>query len=83
MFFFKDILDRLQTILFSILSLPVQQSAYLLVFTNDYYVREDINTKKTFSLGHCPNHLNPPLLTPIRATWSFFSDVKIEDLKVT
>ena len=32
-------------------------------------VREDINEKKTFSLGHCPNHLTPPL-TPIRATWS-------------
>ena len=27
--------------------------------------------KKTFSFGHCPNHLPPPL-TPIRATWSFF-----------
>ena len=23
-------------------------------------VREDINRKKTFSFGHCPNHLNPP-----------------------
>ena len=22
--------------------------------------REDINTKKTFSFGHCPNHLTPP-----------------------
>ena len=37
-----------------------------------YHVREDINEKKTFSFGHCPNHLNPPPLTPIRATWSFF-----------
>ena len=37
-------------------------------------LREDINSKKTFSFGHCPNHLNrPPLaLTPIRATWSSF-----------
>ena len=25
-----------------------------------------------FSFGHCPNHLTPPPLTPIRATWSFF-----------
>ena len=33
--------------------------------------REDINRKKMFSFGHCPNNLNPPL-TPIRATWSFF-----------
>ena len=23
-------------------------------------VREDINSKKTFSFGHCPNHLSPP-----------------------
>ena len=25
------------------------------------YLREDIGTKKTFSFGHCPNHLNPPI----------------------
>ena len=35
-------------------------------------LREDIRRKKTFSFGHCPNHLNPPPLTPIRATWSSF-----------
>ena len=31
------------------------------------------------------NDVSPPALplTPIRATWSFFSDVKIQDLKVT
>ena len=45
-------------------------------------IREDINRKKTFSFGHCPNNLTPPP-DPIRATWSFFSDVKIPDLKVT
>ena len=28
--------------------------------------------KKTLSFGHCPNHLKPPPLTPIRATWSSF-----------
>ena len=28
--------------------------------------------KKTFSFGHCPNHLNPPPMTRIRATWSSF-----------
>ena len=38
--------------------------------------------KKRF-FGPCPNHLTPPPLTPIWATWSFFSDVKIQDLKVT
>ena len=32
--------------------------------------------KKTFSFGHCPNHLNPPL-TPIRATWSSFFTSKM------
>ena len=26
------------------------------------------NIKKTFSFGHCSNHLNPPPLTPSRAT---------------
>ena len=24
------------------------------------FFREDIRKKKTFSFGHCPNHLNPP-----------------------
>ena len=23
-------------------------------------IREDINSKRTFSFGHCPNHLNTP-----------------------
>ena len=23
-------------------------------------LREGVNEKKTFSFGHCPNHLNPP-----------------------
>ena len=50
---------------------------------NVQYIRDDINRKKMFSFGHCPNHLNPPPLTPIQATWSFFSDVEIQDLKVT
>ena len=27
--------------------------------------------EKTFSFGHCPNHLTPPP-DPIRATWSSF-----------
>ena len=35
-------------------------------------LREGVNWKKTFSFGHCPNHLTPPPMTPIRATWSFF-----------
>ena len=47
--------------------------------------REDINRKKTFSFGHCPNDLNPPPpLNPIRAIWSFFSkEVKVSlELKI-
>ena len=38
--------------------------------------------KKTLSFGHCPNHLTPPL-TQFRQLGPFFSDVKIQDLKVT
>ena len=30
-----------------------------------------------------PESPKPPPLTPIRATWSYFSEVKIQDLKVT
>ena len=45
-------------------------------------LREDIGTKKTFSFGHCPNHLNPPPLTPIRATWSSFFYAKNDVLRV-
>ena len=28
--------------------------------TISFNIREDINRKKTFSLGHCPNHLTTP-----------------------
>ena len=35
-------------------------------------LREGLNGKKRFSFGHCPNHLNPPPMTRIRATWSSF-----------
>ena len=38
------------------------------------YLQGRHQQKKTFSFGHCPNHLNP--LTPIRATWSSFSTSK-------
>ena len=39
--------------------------------------------KKTFSFGHCPNHLNPPPWPQLGQLGPFFSDVKIQDLKVT
>ena len=45
-------------------------------------IREDINGKKRFLSG-IARFTYPPPRTPIRATWSFFSDVKIQDLKVT
>ena len=48
-----------------------------------FYFREDIKEKKTFSFGHCPNHLTPPPPDPNSGNWVLFSDVKIQDLKVT
>ena len=41
-------------------------------FLGSLALREGLNGKKNFSFGHCPNHLTPPPLTPIRATCSFF-----------
>ena len=38
--------------------------------------------KKNVFFRALPELPNPLPLTPIRATWSFFSDVKIQDLKV-
>ena len=48
-------------------------------------LREDINRKKTFSFGHCPNHLNPPSppMAPIGQPGPLFSEVEIQDLKVS
>ena len=39
--------------------------------------------KKTFSFGHCPNHLSPPPDPNAGNLVLFFPDVKIQDLKVT
>ena len=40
--------------------------------------------KKTFSFGHCPNYLNPPPPSPqFGQLGPLFSDVKIQDLKVS
>ena len=38
--------------------------------------------KKTFSFGHCPNYLNPPW-PQFGQLGPFFSEVKIQDLKVS
>ena len=38
--------------------------------------------KKTFSFGHCPNHLNPPPWPQFGQLGPLFSHVKIQDLKV-
>ena len=45
--------------------------------------REDLNRKKTFSFGHCPNHLNPPHDPNSGNLVLFFSEVEIQDLKVS
>ena len=45
--------------------------------------REDINGKRNVIFRVLPKSPTPSPLTPIRATWSFFSDVKIQYLKVT
>ena len=47
-------------------------------------VREGVNGKETFSFGHCPNYLNPPPHDPNSGNLVlFFSEVKIQDLKVS
>ena len=46
--------------------------------------REEVNRKKTFSFGHCPNYLNPPPPWPqFGQLGPLFSEVKIQDLKVS
>ena len=44
-------------------------------------VGEEINWKKNVFFRALPEFPNPPPLTPIWETWSFFLDVKIQDLK--
>ena len=61
---------------------------FCFVFTiiiNDTKLREDINWKKTFSFGHCPNYLkkNPPPWPQFGQLGPLFSEVKIQDLKVS
>ena len=46
-------------------------------------VREGVNWKKTFSFGHCPNYLNPPPWPQFGQLGPLFSEVKIQDLKVS
>ena len=49
-----------------------------------YDIREGLNGKKNVFFRALPESPKPPRpLTPIRATWSFFSEVKIQDLKVS
>ena len=38
----------------------------------DRHIKGRGQPKKTFSFGHCPNYLDPPTMTPIRATLSSF-----------
>ena len=58
-----------------------QKGQLRLPLSDSRRLREDINRKKTFSFGHCPNNLNPPL-TPIGPTWSCFLDGKKDVLCV-
>ena len=47
-------------------------------------LREGVNGKKTFSFGHCPNHLKPPPPRPeFGQLGPLFSEVEIQDLKVS
>ena len=50
---------------------------------DDDHIREGVNGKKTFSFGHCPNHLNPPPSPQFGQLGPLFSEVKIQDLKVS
>jgi len=47
------------------------------------YALKKTSMKKNVFFRALPESPKPPPLTPIWATWSFFSDVKIQDLKVT
>ena len=49
------------------------------------HISEHINRKKkTFSFGHCPNHLNPsPPWPQFGQLGPLFSEVEIQDLKVS
>ena len=46
-------------------------------------VREDLNGKKTFSFGHCPNPLTPPPWPQFGQLGPLFLEVEIQDLKVS
>ena len=54
------------------------------VFVISFQVLGKASIKKNVFFRALPESPKPhPPLAPIRATWSFFSDVKIQDLKVT
>ena len=46
-------------------------------------IREDLNRKKTFAFGHCPNHLDPPPWPQFGQLGPLFLEVEIQDLKVS
>ena len=47
-------------------------------------IREGVNwKKKTFSFGHCPNYLTPPPWPQFGQLGPLFSEVEIQDLKVS
>ena len=86
----KERRDRKETFRSQIMTQPRKQeeqkhqsSSPIIILDKYLIIREGLNGKKTSSFGHCPNHLTPPPLTPFRATWSFFWEVKIQDLKIS
>ena len=67
-------------------SLFLSVDPYMRPYTSRFssqQLREGVNGKKTFSFGHCPNHLNPPPSPQFGQLGPLFSEVKIQDLKVS
>ena len=60
----------------------VNQSKLYFLF-NSFQLREGVNWKKKFSFGHCPNYLTPPPWPQFGQLGPLFSEVEIQDLKVS
>ena len=64
---------------------PQQTCIISFCFGPPYFDRlwEGVNGKKTFSFGHCPNPLNPPPWPQFGQLGPLFSEIEIQDLKVS
>ena len=66
------------------LGLSVEGGILAAITRTSILLREGVNEKKTFSFGHCLNHLKNPTPDPnLGNLVLFFPDVKIQDLKIT